>query len=293
MFLSILAGISFLVGREIFLVLGVTQIRTSLSLLRQIDKNPKAYGQQCRQKGVTVDSDVLSSLQLRFISSNEYVVEVVCSQFSMDPIVIETKKLPQFVKKLPGNTGIVWGESASGIGLEVFGRKRAIVVEKQEIFYSPVDDRLSYGVGPSSSCQAYGFQCCQLETQLGLGDQYNGVNDCPLTCFSSCQSRPLVLSFTSDPFIDLETRVTTIGSGDSVTFSYVVNPFVADNIATVELDTGDGQTFQSTQLTGTFDHTYECQNMPCRYPARIKVVNSAGVESADLSVNNILIEVNN
>lgn len=289
----IVGVVTFFIARESLLVWTLADLRTSLSTLRQIEKNPRAYALECRQKGTTVETDVIDKLQLRFISPTEYVLEVVCTQFSLDPIVLQTKELPRFVTKLPGNTGIIWGDSPSAIGLSVFGRSRAIIVEKEEILYSPINEGFSYGVGPVSSCRAYGFYCCNQDTQLGKGDQFNGVSDCPLTCYSQCVTRPIVLSFTSDPYMDINTRVTQVKSGETVTFSYVVNANSADENFQVVLETGDGANYTSHQESGMFEHSYSCQANKCSYAANLKVVNSDGIESAKLTINSIRIEVSN
>lgn len=290
-FAAIGSAIVFFAGREMLMVWSMAQMRTSISILKQIDKNPRAYALQCRQKGVTVETDVIDKLQLRFISDNEYVVEVVCAQFSLDPIIIERKTLPQFVTKLPGNTGIIWGDAPSGVGLFVLGRERAVVVEEGEIFYTPIIEDFRYGVGPLSTCQAYGFECCHTDIQIGQGDQFNGVSDCPDTCHSQCVNRPVVLSFTSDPFMDIKTRITTVQSGDQVTFSYVVDNNEEGQPAQVELVTGDGQSYNSDQSSGSFTHSYKCATGNCSYRAVLSLINSVGIESAVLPINTINIRV--
>lgn len=289
----IIGGIGFLIARESMLIYAVAQIRTSISILKQIEKNPKAYALQCRQMGVSVETDVIDKLQLRFVSPTEYVVEVVCAQFSLDPIVIERRSLPKFVLKLPGSSGIIWGNSPSALGISVFGRKRAVVVENKEIFYSDVGENFIYGMSPVSSCQAYGFSCCQKETQIGQGSLFNGVSDCPATCYSQCVSRPMVLSFASDPFMDFETRVATVQKGEIVTFSYVAQANSDDEIGTIELSTGDGQKYTATEMVGSFTHSYQCLSVSCTYQATIRLVNSMGIESALLPINIITIKVSN
>lgn len=290
---AIVALVAFFIARESLLVWALADLKTSISVLRQIEKNPRAYALECRQKGTTVETDVIDKLQLRFISPTEYVLEVVCTQFSLDPIILQTKQLPQFVTKLPGNTGLIWGDSPSAIGISVLGRSRAIIIEQKEVLYSPIDENFSYGVGPISSCRAYGFYCCNQDTQLGKGDQYNGVSDCPLSCYSQCLTRPIVLSFTSDPYMDINTRITQAKTGEMVTFSYVVNANSSLDDYQVILETGDGNSYNAKKESGIFEHRYDCQAGKCSYEALLKVVNSDGIESARLTINSIRVEVSN
>lgn len=291
--LALVGGVGVIIGREALLVFSVAQIRTSISTLRQIEKNPKAYALECRQKGVSVETDVIEKLQLRFISPTEYVLEVVCAQFSLDPIVIEKKSLPQFVVKLPGSSGIIWGDAPSAVGLSVFGRNRAVVVESKEIFYTNITDDFFYGVSPISSCQAYGFLCCQKENQIGQGSLFNGVSDCPSSCYSECISRPMILSFNSDPFMDFQTRTTKVKADEMITFSYVAQTNGIDDNGVIELSTGDGQKYTSSEMNGTFTHNYQCPSSTCNFQATIRVVNGQGIESALLPINIISVNVLN
>lgn len=288
--LSIFVVIGALITREAILIWGVSTIRTSLGKMRSISRNYAPYAKQCRQKGSTLDTSLIESIQLRFTSETEYVVEVICSQFRLDPILVETGKLPPFVEKIPGNSGIVWGEVASGIGLEVFGRKRLIMVEQEEVLFDSVTDGVFFGIGPVSNCAGYGFACCETETTVGVGEQYTGVTDCPKSCFSACALRPVVLSFTSDPFMDPQTRTAQVTKGELVTFSYVINDQGTKNHAIV-VDFGDGQKQSMQEITGSTTHTYQCAQQVCSYQAQIVVTDQEGIQAAETPLTKIKVEV--
>ncbi len=287
--IAIVSGLGFLLAREALLIWGVARVRTSLSKIKSISKNPTNYARQCRQMGADPGQTLIYAYQLRFTSDKSYVTEVVCEQFQNNPIQVESNTLPFFIKKLPGSSGIIWGDSISGIALEVWGRKRAIIVEKEEILYENYDDSSFLGVSPLSSCVGFGFNCCNTQSSQGVGEQYTGVNDCPKTCFSGCSPRPILLSFISDPFPDIETKIARVGAGETVVFNYVLDDQGVDG-NTVVIDFGDGQSQSSDQISGFFEHVYSCTGS-CSYVAKIDIKNSNGVSAADTPVNQIRIQV--
>ncbi len=289
--LLIFGGIGLFLGREALLLWGVTQIKTDLARLQGISHNYGDYARQCRQKGSVLETNLIESYQLRFISPTDYVLEVVCAEFRLDPIVVASKSLPPYVRKLPGNAGILWGNAPSGIVVDAFGRRRTIVVEQEQMFFEGFDETASLGVGPVSSCAGYGFSCCQEETESGTGDQYVGVTDCPRSCYSECVKKPVILSFTSDPFMDPKTRTTTISSGEEVLFSYVIDSQGGEG-HTVTVDFGDGEDQTLTELSSTATHQYRCTTGRCRYTARLLVTDNQGIQSAETALSKIQVAVN-
>lgn len=287
--ISLVIGVGFLITREVLLLIGENQVKTSLSQLRYISKNSTDYARQCRQKGVEPGQPTIAAYQLRFLSDTEYVTEVICNQFQHDPILVEQKTLPTPVKKLPLSSGIIWGDNLSGIGIDVWGRKRAILVENQAIFYESVTDKTNYGLSPTSTCVSFGFSCCITDLAQGQGSQYTGVTDCPQTCYSSCRLRPVVLSFATDPYIDPQTKTTTVTPGQGVAFSYVIDDQKTLG-NTVQIDYGDGAQDQSSDLSGNFEHTYTCQDS-CTFTAYLRVTTADGLSAADTQVNQIQIKV--
>jgi hypothetical protein len=231
----------------------------------------------------------MGAFQLRFTSSTEYVVEVICGSFVLDPILVERQELPMFVEKRIGNSGIVWGTGRSGIVLEVFGRSAAIGIEN-ELTFTDSGSANDLGTGPRTACAGYGFQCCQPETTAGQGEQLTGVMDCPRSCFTTCLARPVILSFTTQPFYDQATRTLTVVPNDPVDFAYVAsagnNPSV-----TVTIEFGDGQTQQLSTLSGLATHTYSCQQARCEYQATVRAVDGDGIEAAATPLTMITVVV--
>ena len=287
-FVIIIGGLGFLLAREILMFVSVGKIKSSLSTLRSASVQ-KSYFTKCREKGsVFIDGDDPAMMQLRFISANEYVLEVLCSQFSIDPILLEQEQLPMFVNKVVGSSGIIWGDTRSGIALEIFNRQKIVGVEDRIITTFSADSEL--GIGPVTSCTGYGFSCCKYESEQGLGEQFAGSMDCPKTCFSSCASRPIVLSLNTQPFLDLEERSVTITNGESLTFSFVIDAGF-DNSVSVKFDYGDGKTDVFYVDNQIFTHTYQCSGQKCSYQAKLSVENDEGVSAIDLPIMNMIVLV--
>lgn len=291
--LAIVGVVGGLVAREVLLQFGANTIKTSLSVMRRSSSGGGAttFTQQCQQKGVVVapGESHVGSLQLRFTSSTEYVVEVVCGTFVLDPIEIETKELPPFVKKMVGSSGITWGTARSGIVLEVFGRRLSVGIDDELTFTENGADP-DLGTGPRTACAGYGFQCCQAETMVGQGEQLSGVTDCPRTCFSTCTARPVILSFVTQPFYDQATRTLTVSPAESIDFAYVASAGTTP-LVTVTIDFGDGQTEQLNTLNGTASHTYTCARPSCEYQAKITAVDGEGIEAAGTPLTMVKIKV--
>lgn len=289
--IAVLAGGLALISRELFLAWGVATVRSQMGQLRQIARSPQAYSTQCAQKGAIPSEigSVIESLQLRFTSDTEFVLEVVCVQFRLDPIQVAEGSLPMFVRKTPGSSGLIWGNESSAVELGVFGRHRTVLVEDRQLFYEP-PGIVNSGEGPLAACQGYGFECCQAETSQGMGDQLTQVTDCPRSCFSQCLRRPVVLSFTSDPFLNPQTRVAAVGAGESVTFSYVVDVPEAELVQIV-INYGDGQEQQLLETSGSSSHTYSCTQPVCTYQASLSVTQENGATAAPTPVTMITLQV--
>lgn len=286
--IAVSAVVTGLIAREVILTIASYQVRSDISTLRKIQFNPARYAQECLARGATAEAQVIEQFQLRFTSDQDYVLEVVCSQFRLDPIVVSRHQLPLIVSKQPGSGGIILGDLPSGITLELYGRSRSIgVVNGQTVFQRFVAEEVS--LGPATSCQGYGFECCNPDLSQGLGDQFTGVNDCPRTCFASCQQRPAVLSFSADPGMDLQTRTVEMVNNQPLTFNYVLNanglPFTA------QLDFGDGQVEPITELISNTTHTYTCPQSECVYTARISITDQNQVTSATPPLSQLQIVV--
>ena len=287
----VLGGGLALIGRELVLAWGVATVRSHMGQLRQIARNPQAYATQCAQKGAlpSEQGSIIESLQMRFTSDTDFVLEVVCVQFRLDPIRVSQGSLPVFVQKDPGSSGLIWGSASSAVELGVFGRHRTVLVEDQQLFYEK-PGIVNLGEGPMAACQSYGFECCQMDASQGMGDQLTQVTDCPRSCYSQCIRRPVVLSFTSDPFLNPQTRVATVGAGEVVTFSYVVDIPEID-LSQVVIDFGDGQEQELPETTGSTTHVYECAQTVCSYEATLQVTQDNGVTAAQTPVTKITLQV--
>lgn len=284
--LLLLSGIAFLVAREVLLFMGVSKIKSSLSTLRRASIS-KSYFKKCRELGAFFDSGDETVLQLRFISPQEYLSEILCSHASINPIVIGREKLPMFVTKADLDSGIVWGNGRSAVTLEIFGRHRAVGVEEQAIttFSSSAG---SYG--PVTSCQGYGYQCCQPESEQGVGKVLATAVDCPRACYQTCERRPVVLSFNTQPVMKRDKREVNISSGESVDFSYVVDGGFAKQV-NVKLNYGDGQLDTFATDKKVVSHTYHCTQVACVYEVSLSVEDDKHIQAADLPVMHLRVKV--
>ncbi len=288
--LAIVGGGAALLARELLLLAGASSIRSSLSVLHRLSRDNLQYARQCRERGgITTDVATIGALQLRFLNNREYVLEVVCNQFQSDPILIEKYSLPLLVIKNAGSSGIIWGNDRSAVEIEVFGRKQVVGVENEEIENFAAGS-VNLGLTPISTCSGYGFQCCQQETESGVGQPFSGVNDCPKTCFSSCQPRPIFLSLNTDPFFDEITRTVTVTPGEPVTFSYVAS-YEPKEPVTVTMDFGDGQTETFATLTGKASHQYVCPNGGCSYTVKMTARAASGIEAALTPIMQLKVEI--
>ena len=289
--IGIVGGIGAVIAREILLSWGVATVRSNVGQLRQIARNPQTYSTQCAQKGATPTENgtVIESLQLRFTSDTAFVLEVVCAQFRLDPIQVGAGSLPMFVQKVPGSSGLTWGQVSSGVELTVFGRNRTVLVEDNQLFYEK-PGIVNLGEGPTATCEGYGFECCQAETSQGVGDQLTQVTNCPRSCFNQCVERPVILSFTSDPFLNPQTRIALVKTGEVVTFNYVIDlPTTIDSQIIITF--GDGQEEVLSESTGSTTHTYNCSQALCTYEAVLSVSSTEGITAAVTPITKITLQV--
>lgn len=316
-----LSLIIFFFGREIILGVGASMIRADFESLIN-----RSYTQECIDQ---FSYGQESWGQLRFVSSKEYNLEIICEDFVSTPIILQSKKLPPLLYKQTIGSGFITGEDRlpSFIELSILGRHLFIYTDEQKIhsnYLSKPD--LDYNNGPISSCQAHNFQCCNVEVQSGLGEQLVEVNDCPKSCYQFCQLRPSVISFASRPGLDDETRMVEIESGEIITFSYVLGNGKSDVFIgqlnkeeqvsvlnklqtilfkkstideneeltlplTTKLDFGDGETYESVGLQDSVDHAYQCQRGLCFFQVKISIVDAKGVKSAENELTKMVVKV--
>jgi hypothetical protein len=290
LFFGISGAIIAVVGREVMLTRAIWQVRDSLREMRQIAAKGEAYTQECQKRGaLNLNQAGVGTIQLRFTSANEYAVEVLCTDFSFDPIVVSSEKLPWRVTKKSSTSGIIWGDERSGVTLEFFGRSRAILVEDREIF-TVSGQTTALGTGPRTNCAGFGYQCCIPESSAGVGEQLAQATDCPRTCYQSCQARPLVLSLVSQPFLDVETRTLTMGPGEPVEFSYVGSMSGPAELK-ANFTFGDGAAETLTGTSNKVSHTYLCPQAECLYEMTLTLVDGQGVESYPTPISKVTVKV--
>jgi len=288
-FIGLLAGGVFLIAREVLLWQGVTAVSNAANRAVEFYRSPSQYYDQCMKKGNARESLPRTVFQVRFITSKDFQVEVVCPQFPSDPIVLETVTLPKFVVKSAGSSGLIAGEyTTHAVTLAIFGRQQSVWIENQKI--KNRIGAMTLDPGPVTSCEGWGYQCCQAETSVGQGQAQPMVSDCARSCYQTCQPRPIVLSFTTDPFMDLKTRVTPVGKGQAVSFNWVVEVGQGQEL-TGSIDYGDGQTESFADQSGMLSHQYQCLENSCFYQAKIKVIDQNQVESAPTGITQIGIRI--
>lgn len=304
-FFCITGAVVFYVGRELMLWWAVYSFKTSLRTLQIASQG--TYDGQCQQRLGT--TGLTATLQLRFLTSKQYVIEAACEQFVNAPILISTGELPAFVTKRPGSSGVILGAESSLVELVIFEKEahavqkilplpasfveRAKVVGLENLKVVSRSPRTGevFASGPVTSCQGYGYYCCNESSEKGMGEQITGLQDCRDTCFSACVNRPVILSFTTNPVLDMRARQVVISSGGGVEFSYISDGDEADGIQAV-LDFGDGtQPGAMNGSDGSLSHVYNCFNRPCTYMAKLKLIDKWNIESFASPVSTVTVSV--
>ncbi len=302
--ISIVGVCVFFVAREVFMYWGVSTLRASVKDLAQA-QSQGSYQTQCKQEGRVVGPDGVI-MQLRFLSNTEYVLEAICNPASTQPISVGRESLPPFVTKVKGTSGFITNEAPSGIVLAAFwglGQEleqslkipstyvsKSKLLQLEEGVLVETLDATALKNGPVTSCNGYGYTCCREESEKGIGDRITGLFDCEQSCYSQCVSRPLVLSFTSNPFFEIQTRTLTIPAGTTVEFIYVGDGGPS-NVLSGFIEFGDGGSEPITEESGQADHTYTCATASCTYVARLQFTDKWGVDSADLPITRITVVV--
>ncbi len=289
--LSVVAAIGLLIGREALLIWGMSNLRSSVTRMKSSAANLGPLITECQKRGGTeLTSAAVDRIQLRFTSDREYQIEAICDRFLLDPIMLGSGALPPLLQKKPGTSGLIWGEGSSAVTLTVGGRQRSLVLENGITSYTNQAVNIPLGNGPITSCQGYGFKCCALESTQGIGDQIAQANDCPRSCFSACVSRPVILSFTSDPFYEPATRVVTVAPGDPVVFAFVVDKGSAKNTTTtIEFGDGQNQVFETTE--GEIAHQYTCASATCEFTASITSLDDRQATNMPTSITQIQVVI--
>jgi hypothetical protein len=304
--LLIVAVIGFLVSREILLSVGVSKLSQSVQTLRNHHKRGTYYDVCTRKGSQVIEGSDFVTYQIRFTSSSEYVLEAVCSQLEFDPILIEKQSLPRFVTKIPGQSGFIFSrELVTGVDLGAFyglqnmmqkslgyalpvSKQKKLALKNMQMIHAEPDQYLDEG--PISSCSGYGYVCCDNLTQQGVGEQISGLVSCDQTCFSSCVTRPSLLSFTTSPIFDPKTRKLQISKDAGVEFNFVVDEGNSNSVF-ARVDFGDGEEKELKVGESKTTHRYLCRKNSCLYKASIELEDEWGVRSVPSSISSISIEV--
>ncbi len=216
-FIVFLLVIGIFLGRELLVLLATNDLQRAANLLMNQNHLSNCYDGFSRSPSAWG--------QLRFINEREYQLETVCSDFAKRPILIETKTLPIFVKKVDGGSGFVFdlqNKRASQIVLNALGKETTVFKEINELTVGKAPTMIDYTAGPASECAGFNYQCCQNDIEQGIGKKQDSATDCPKTCYQSCQPRPIVLAFNAMPSNANDKRMVSINSGQTVAFAYVV-----------------------------------------------------------------------
>jgi len=290
---GLLVGVVFFLSREGLLLWGQSTIQRDIDRLRASILGAKDYASNCMNTFPGAGQGyALSGLQIRFVDNHTYQVELVCSQHEQDPILLRMASLPMFVKKLPGSSGLFFGVGKpmnTTMELGLWGRRYPIVV-RDAVIQGEVAMPIQY---PENSCSGWGYQCCDEITQVPDGVLVAGVaNDCRNSCYSACTSRPLVLSFRSDPQQESDaTAVNLTADNAELAFAAVVSaPGAALQKVVIEFGDGSNEEFTQDQITTT--HTYVCTTSAvCPFTAKIVAIDINGLQSPDLPTTTIKIRL--
>lgn len=324
----LVVGISaFFIVREVVLSMAVSQIRSQVRFLKSAQVDP-AFTQSCLEYGGSPRSNApLIRAQLRFTTSSEYVVEVICVGAPTMRHVLREGALPSFAQKMIGQSGVIEGGTDQGVTIEVFGRF-GWVFERDSIVQGTTQqqpgDTASFTNGPTTVCAGYGYTCCGEISQVGQGEHQVAALDCPRTCFASCAERPVVLSFQSQEPPLSEGRILSLRSGQTVRFVYTLSdvsyeegrllaqldstgsvsafflPLIqtltkpqrpSDALRNTSIIFGDGSTTEVSGLQGAVDHTYTCTRPLCVYNATLQAVTQNGITSSLTDGSRIQVQV--
>jgi hypothetical protein len=234
----------------------------------------------------------IQGYQMRFISQDSYVLELVCNRKPVRILELDEGKLTRGLTKTNGSgilvpvrketegyddlTGLVavkFGYRTLGVG--VISGSLGWRVEQGD---GNIDEGLSV---PNTTCAGWGSFCCSTVLEMGEGSLEPRAIDCPETCFSHCGQRPVLVFFNTSPLLDYTTRTLTLfGNSVEVTFGYEVND--ADNaVQQVVIEYGDGTRYETSQEKGLVTHTYRCATGECRFDASIAATDVLGYTLGD------------
>lgn len=287
LFICLSVFVLFAVAQEILMFWGVTSVQSAATTMKKANTADvcQTYLNQYSTEGIVV------GYQLRFNSDTEFVTEAFCKPFNSNIKELKTHTLPPFISKIPGSSGLMYGTESSSVGLQAFEnvysfleeevgisvrflQKKRFITAKNEVLISE-SKVTNVGQTPATSCEGFGYVCCNSVTELGDGAQITNTTNCERSCFNRCLRRPSILSFMSDPFPDLETRTVAVTAGVPVEFQYL-----SDVQGTAALDFGDGESATSVGTSGSAQHVYTCRQRTCEYTATLTITDGNNRTSA-------------
>jgi hypothetical protein len=243
---------------------------------------------------------------------------------------MEEETLPMLVAFERGQSGLRADQMGFGVTLTILGRT-GVVYRGDSFIQSALSYRdeptLVFDQGPTTTCEGYGFTCCNDTFQIGQDRQQTQAWDCPKSCYASCLDKPVVLNFHSEPSFFTAERSIEVQTGEIVEFIYTVNDIRGDaatrnliaqsnlpsldwqtrffrlienlfdrsaqtaTLVKIMIDFGDGQSVELSGLQGTTTHTYTCNQLLCVYNAVIQAVTDIGAASSLDQQSSIQVEV--
>jgi hypothetical protein len=300
LFLGIIVlGLVFLSANYLLLSIESNKLKADLDKARRLSRRP-AHTTECQLENTNIQEFSIKGYQVRFTNDFKYIVEAVCSNAVKGTITVSEGELSYGVKKQSGYSGMFFGiepvqNGQSSVVLSL-GRLNRVIryLDNRVITKNLADDQSAdYGnIYAQTTCSGWGYQCCDPVAQVGVGNQAPGFTlDCSNNCYSSCNSRPVVLFFNSDPPQDINTRAVTIrGNNQLVVFSHSVQSF--NNLGVeVLIDFGDGESAQTTNLTDQLSHIYSCNQSLCVYQATLTLKDSQGLIGVENRLSSIVIRL--
>lgn len=278
-----------LIWRESWLILAENQVLTDVRFLQRTNSWSGVASNCLDQTGTPA-----VNIQLRFLNNHEYVLEVACEDaryFAWSDV----KKLPWRVSKTSGSAGFVVpidGRTVNGeVTLSFMGQYKLLQGKAQEVEVSWEQSSL-LSDSLISSCQAHGLTCCDLATEVGLGEAFSrGVNDCQAACYAVCVRRPNILFFQSDPPADAITRQVKLNRNNTfILFNYTVEQ-TDQPLKRVTIDFGDGTSESFDTHRGKATKEFACDQPECRYTVQISAMDEGGVSSANQRISKLEIVI--
>lgn len=289
--ITLVSAATFFTVRELLLWWSGYSLGRQLTFLQRTNQWVEASNVCLEETG-----EEAKRLQLRFIDSRHYQLEVACAneqyvslkdELELPPLIEKTTGWPGFSVSLPDKR--VSGE----VTLQLGGRARTIQAREDELITRNGRSEQSSSL-LITSCEAHGLRCCDETYEVGQGQQMkNGVNDCNQSCFQSCQRRPNVLLFQTDPPLDVATRQLHLSKQNTfVLFNYAFEK-TDRSLKQVTIDFGDGTSENlGLELIGSTTKEFQCDQAECRYQVSIKAIDESGISSGDLPLNRIQVVIN-